>query len=128
VKSPKGFTRFLTLAGVYLKDPRTRLRLLSAAKEYAHDKGHLIKGFQGDLRTLVSLIKDWNRGIYTDVSKKTILLVIAALLYFISPLDTIPDFLGAVGFTDDAAVILFVLNSIKNELGRYQEWRGHDKH
>jgi hypothetical protein len=71
MKGPKGFTRFLTLAGVYLKDPHTRLRLLSAVKEYAHNKGHLIKGFQGDLRTLVSLIKDWNRGIYTDVSKKT---------------------------------------------------------
>ncbi len=74
MKGPKGFTRFLTLAGVYLKDPHTRLRLLSAVKEYAHNKGHLIKGFQGDLRTLISLIKDWNRGIYTDVSKKTILL------------------------------------------------------
>jgi uncharacterized membrane protein YkvA (DUF1232 family) len=127
MKSPKGFTRFLTLARVYLKDPHTRLRLLSAVKEYAHHKGHLIKSFQGDLRTLVSLIKDWNRGVYTDVSKKTILLSIAALLYFISPLDAIPDFLGAVGFTDDAAVILFVLNTMRNELERYREWRVHDK-
>jgi len=127
MKSPKGFTRFLTLAGVYLKDPQTRLRLLSAVTEYARNKGHLLKGVQSDLRTLVSLIKDWNRGIYTDVSKKTILLSIAALLYFISPLDTIPDFLGAVGFTDDAAVILFVLNTMRKELERYRQWRGHDK-
>jgi uncharacterized membrane protein YkvA (DUF1232 family) len=127
MKGPKGFTRFLTLAGGYLKDPHTRLRLLSAVKEYAHNKGPLIKSFQGDLRTLVSLIKDWNRGVYTDVSKKTILLAIAALLYFISPLDTIPDFLGAVGFTDDATVIFFVLTSMKKELERYRQWRGHDK-
>jgi uncharacterized membrane protein YkvA (DUF1232 family) len=127
MKGPKGFTRFLTLAGVYLKDPQTRLRLLSAVKEYAHNKGHLIKGFQGDLRTLVSLIKDWNGGTYRDISKKNILLAIAALLYFISPLDTIPDFLGAVGFTDDAAVILFVLNTMRKELERYREWRGHNK-
>ena len=127
MKSPKGFTRFFTLAGVYLKDPHTRLRLLSAVREYAHNKGHLLKGFQADIQTLVSLIKDWHRGIYTDVSKKTILLAIAALLYFISPLDTIPDFLGAVGFTDDAAVILFVLNSMRKELERYQQWRGQDK-
>ena len=97
MKGPKGFTRFLTLAGVYLKDPHTRLRLLSAVKEYAHNKGHLIKGFQGDLRTLVSLIKDWNRGIYTDVSKKTILLAIAALLYFISPLGYDSRFPGRGG-------------------------------
>jgi uncharacterized membrane protein YkvA (DUF1232 family) len=127
MKSPKGFARFLTLAGVYLKDPHIRLRLLSAVKEYAHHKGHLVKRFQGDLRTLVSLIKDWNRGIYTDLSKKSILLSLAALLYFISPLDAVPDFLGAVGFTDDAAVILFVLNTMGKELERYREWRGHDK-
>ena len=127
MKSPKGFTRFLTLAGVYLKDPHTRLRLLSAVKEYARNKGHLLKGVQSDLQTLVSLIKDWNKGVYTDVSKKTILLAIAALLYFISPLDTIPDFLGAVGFTDDATVILFVLNTMRKELEQYRQWRGHDK-
>ena len=127
MKSPKGFTRFLTLAGVYLKDPHTRLRLLSAVKEYTRNKGHLLKGVQSDLQTLVSLMKDWNKGVYTDVSKKTILLAIAALLYFISPLDTIPDFLGAVGFTDDATVILFVLNTMRKELEQYRQWRGHDK-
>ncbi len=52
-----------------------------------------------------------------------ILLVVAALLYFLSPLDTIPDFLGAIGFTDDAAVVLFVLNAIKNEISHYRDWQ-----
>ena len=50
-------------------------------------------------------------------------LVVAALLYFLSPLDVIPDFLGAVGFTDDAAVVLFVLSAIKNEINIYRDWR-----
>jgi len=123
MKNPKGFARFLTLAGSYIRDPHIRLRLLSAVKDYAQNKGHLIRGFKSDLQMLVSLIRDWNRGIYTEVSKKTILLAIAALLYFLSPLDTIPDFLGAVGFTDDATVILFVLNTIRKEVDRYKEWR-----
>lgn len=123
MRSPKGFKRFLTLAGAYLKDPHTRLRFLAAVREYAKSKNGLIKGFKGDLQILTSLIKDWSSGTYTDVSKKTLLLTIAALLYFLSPLDAIPDFLGAVGFTDDAAVILFVLNSIRKEIDRYQEWR-----
>ena len=113
----------MTLAGGYLKDPHTRLRFLAAVREYAKSKNGLIKGFKGDLQILTSLIKDWSSGTYTDVSKKTLLLTIAALLYFLSPLDAIPDFLGAVGFTDDAAVILFVLNSIRKEIDRYQEWR-----
>ena len=62
-------------------------------------------------------------AIYTDVPAHTILLVVAALLYFLSPLDTIPDFFGAIGFTDDAAVVLFVLNAIKNEISHYRDWQ-----
>jgi len=38
-------------------------------------------------------------------------------------LDTIPDFLGAIGFADDAAVIIFVLNSIRKEIDRYRQWK-----
>jgi uncharacterized membrane protein YkvA (DUF1232 family) len=123
MKSPKGFARFLTLAGSYLKDPHRRLHLLSAVKTYTQNSGHLIKGFKSDLHTIVSLVKDWHKGIYTDVSKKTILLAIAALLYFLSPLDTIPDFLGVIGFTDDATVVLFVLNMIRKEIDQYRNWK-----
>ena len=127
MKKPKGFTRFMTLAASYMKNPDMRLRFISAVTEYAKNKKAFVKGFKYDLMSLIGLIKDWSAGSYTRVSKKTILLAIAALLYFLSPLDTIPDFLGAVGFTDDAAVILFVLNTMRKELERYREWRGHNK-
>jgi uncharacterized membrane protein YkvA (DUF1232 family) len=82
-----------------------------------------IKNPKYDLMTLIGLIKDWSAGSYTRVSKKTILLAIAALLYFLSPLDTIPDFLGAIGFADDAAVIIFVLNSIREDIDSYRQWK-----
>ena len=32
--------------------------------------------------------------------------LIAALAYFVSPIDVIPDFIAVVGFTDDAAVLM----------------------
>jgi uncharacterized membrane protein YkvA (DUF1232 family) len=66
-----------------------------------------------DLLTLVYLLRDWSKGRYPNVPPNTILLVVAALLYFLSPVDTIPDFLGAMGFTDDAAVVMFVLNALR---------------
>ena len=97
--------------------------MLAAVKDYARSKKHLIQHFKDDLQTLISLLRDWSKGIYTNVPAHKILLVVAALLYFLSPLDTIPDFLGVMGFTDDAAVILFVLNAIKNEIGLYRDWQ-----
>ncbi len=123
MRKPKGFARFLNLAGSYVKNPQRRYHLLVAVKDYAKSKKYLVRHFKNDLQTLISLFKDWNKGIYTEVPTHTILLTVAALLYFLSPLDTIPDFLGAVGFTDDAAVVLFVLNMIKNEISRYKNWQ-----
>jgi len=39
-----------------------------------------------------------------------------ALVYFISPIDAIPDFIAALGFTDDAGVIATTLLLIKSQL------------
>jgi Uncharacterized conserved protein len=40
-------------------------------------------------------------------------ILLAALAYFIMPADLIPDFLTGIGFTDDATVLLMVLQSLK---------------
>ena len=42
-----------------------------------------------------------------------------AVAYFILPMDLVPDYLVAIGFTDDAAVIAMVMSL----LGRYVEPR-----
>jgi len=35
--------------------------------------------------------------------------LLAALAYFVAPIDAIPDFLAGIGFTDDAAVLAAVI-------------------
>lgn len=122
MKKPKGFSRFLTIARTYVKDRQTLIRFVDAVKQYAQSKKDLIRNFKSDIETLANLIKAWIRGVYTDIPKETLILIIAALLYFLSPLDTIPDFLGPLGFTDDATVVLFVMNTIRKEINKYKEW------
>ncbi|WMY91165.1 YkvA family protein [Snodgrassella communis] len=41
------------------------------------------------------------------------MLILGALVYFISPIDLIPDFLGPFGFTDDIAVITMVCRQLQ---------------
>ena len=53
--------------------------------------------------------------------------IAAALVYFIVPIDLIPDFLIPVGFTDDAAVIALALATVKayvdeSHYGRANTW------
>ncbi|EMY71933.1 YkvA family protein [Leptospira vanthielii] len=50
----------------------------------------------------------------TSLSAKTS--IVLALLYFISPVDAIPDVILALGFTDDAGVIATTLLIIKSQL------------
>lgn len=49
-------------------------------------------------------------------------MVVGALLYFVVPLDLIPDALGAMGFVDDVSVISAAVESVRTELQRFRAW------
>ncbi len=47
--------------------------------------------------------------------------ILAAIAYFIVPLDMIPDFIAGLGFTDDAAVLYAVLRTVSAHVsGRHR--------
>ena len=52
-----------------------------------------------------------------------LILIIAAVLYWIVPIDLIPDFIPGLGYIDDAAVIVWVIRSCKTEIDRFRDWR-----
>ncbi len=56
------------------------------------------------------------------LSGSTLGLLLLALIYFVSPIDLIPDFLGFMGFADDFSVILAVYAKIKHEVEDFLEW------
>ena len=79
MKKPKGFTRFMAIARTYMKDRQTLLRFVDAVRQYAQSKKHLIKNFKGDIETLANLMKAWIRGVYTEIPKETLILIVAAI-------------------------------------------------
>jgi uncharacterized membrane protein YkvA (DUF1232 family) len=56
------------------------------------------------------------------LSNSTLGMVLLALVYFLSPFDLMPDFLGLVGFVDDVSVVLAVYAKIKTEVNEFLEW------
>jgi len=61
-------------------------------------------------------------GKYRDVPWKTMMIILAAIIYFLNPLDLIPDFIPLMGLTDDFGVLVWVYNSISTEIDKFLEW------
>ncbi|HYG67278.1 MAG TPA: DUF1232 domain-containing protein, partial [Anaeromyxobacteraceae bacterium] len=48
----------------------------------------------------------------------------AAVVYAVSPVDLIPDFLFPVGFADDVLALALTWGLVKRELRDYCAWKG----
>jgi uncharacterized membrane protein YkvA (DUF1232 family) len=75
-----------------------------------------------DLKLLFELVKDVVQQNYTEIPFGSVIVVAGALLYFLAPFDVAPDFLPAIGFTDDVTVILLVIKQIQTDLDKYKMW------
>ncbi len=69
--------------------------------------------FAEDVVALYKYMKDDSVNWYRK------LIVVAALVYFISPIDTIPDFAPLVGYLDDLGVIMAAIKYIGTEIKPY---------
>ena len=120
--TPRGFKRFQKRAEQSVEVP-THVQSIAqrAAEKLGKHKGRLHE-LRRDVPLLLRLTRAWARKDYTEIPWKSIVSVVAALLYFISPLDVIPDFIPFIGFVDDAAVVAFVLKSLRTDLSDFQCW------
>jgi uncharacterized membrane protein YkvA (DUF1232 family) len=74
------------------------------------------------MRSIGALFKAWFSGEYTVVPWRTIALLCIALIYFLSPVDAIPDYIPVIGVIDDIAVLGFLVRSLLKDARRFKEW------
>ena len=84
-------------------------------------QGGAISDIIEDIRWLIHMLKSYFTGAYQQIPWETVLVIIAALIYFVSPLDLLPDFLPG-GIVDDAAVFGFVLKTVRKDIELYKTW------
>jgi uncharacterized membrane protein YkvA (DUF1232 family) len=76
-----------------------------------------------DFKILFSLVQDYANGKYRTIPFWSIAAVVATLIYVLSPVDLIPDFIPVFGLTDDALVVALCLRMIEEDLHRYKDWK-----
>ncbi|MEG0898200.1 MAG: DUF1232 domain-containing protein [Oscillospiraceae bacterium] len=72
---------------------------------------------------MVSLVKSYAKKEYTDIPIGTIIAVISALVYFLSPFDLVPDSVPILGYFDDAAVVAACWALVESDISEYIKWR-----
>ena len=80
-----------------------------------------------DLPILVNLMRDYIKKEYTDIPIGTIMAILGALIYFVSPIDVIPDAIPVVGYLDDLAVIGYALKLVHDDVEEYKKWKENQK-
>ena len=119
------FKKFLAKAENYLRQPTLLKKLLIDAYAKAQQKnelGSLAHEAWTTLQTLFRLIRAAVAGEYTGVPTGTLLAAVAVLIYFISPIDLIPDFIPVLGLVDDVALVAWFSLTIKTEIDKFHEW------
>jgi uncharacterized membrane protein YkvA (DUF1232 family) len=107
----------------YLDNPKKTQGLLKKAILKAkNNKGTLGEAWE-KLHLFFDLVQAYSNGQYRNVAPTTILTILGAILYFVSPLDVVPDFLVGLGILDDAAVISFTLKKLSVELDEFKKWK-----
>jgi uncharacterized membrane protein YkvA (DUF1232 family) len=68
------------------------------------------------------LLKAQVTGKYRVKSLRFLLILLAAIIYFINPIDLIPDFILGFGLTDDLAILTWVYQAAAEELKTFVDW------
>jgi uncharacterized membrane protein YkvA (DUF1232 family) len=82
----------------------------------------VLKRILKDLKDLYALFVDSIKGKY-KLHPAITGIIGGGLLYFIVPLDLIPDYIPIVGLLDDFAVLSAIINSLQDELADYRKFK-----
>ena len=109
-----------------LRHPDELLPMLGSALKKAYSKRSILLQVFEDFLSLFRLVKAWVKGEYRNVPRKAIFWAVLAILYFLSPLDFIPDLFPG-GYLDDITVISFVIRRIQEDLDGFKNWEKNRK-
>lgn len=120
MKAPFSFGRFVPLAERLLSRGRLPALIFAVTRKSKH---YRLGKLRDDVRLLQALCMAYWRGEYRAISGKSMVSVVAGLLYFVSPIDFIPDWILGVGMLDDIAVLTWVMKTLSTELDAFRAWR-----
>lgn len=123
--------RFIALAVVIISKKDQLLNLGQQIYHKLQDR-NAQEAFKNEAReqldTMRRLVKAYANGHYKEFPYMSLVKIVAAVLYFVSVVDLIPDFIPVLGLTDDLAVLAWVFTSVKDDLQQFVDWEAANEH
>ncbi|MFP4090090.1 MAG: YkvA family protein [Cyclobacteriaceae bacterium] len=108
-----------------LQDPERLRKLLASSVHKIRQVGNDTESLQKlkeQVNTFNRMIRAYLSGDYRNIPWKNLLLVTAGIVYFVSPLDLVPDFIPLTGLLDDLTVLMWIFNSVQGSIEEFEEW------
>ncbi len=119
---PRGLKRFAKRGARLAADKRALAAVLAELRARRDGNAGPLAKLGDDLNTLLRLLDAAVSGRYPALPQGVMTAVGAALLYWLMPLDLIPDPILALGFIDDAAILGWVLKRLSDDLVAFRSW------
>lgn len=105
-----------------IKDPDALERLLQRLEEKLKQIP-MAGDALSNIPVLASMVRSYACKEYPNIPLGTMVAIVSALIYFLSPIDLIPDTIPGIGYIDDAAVIAACLTMVQSDVDEYRTWR-----
>lgn len=127
VRKSKFFKSAKSKAKDYLNSPDKIHRLIDKAKKKANRRNSPLKEFWESLMTCFRLLKAYAKGTYREIPWESLVLILASVIYFVMPIDLIPDFIVGIGLLDDASLLAWAMASFAGDIERFVQWEKENK-
>lgn len=118
----KEFNKYKKKAQGVLKDNEKLDELMKSAEEKLKTVP-TVGEYLAYIPLFLDMLKSYASGEYKEIPTGSLIAICAVLLYFVSPIDLIPDFIPVLGYVDDIGIILVGLTLVKSDLDIYRNWR-----
>lgn len=116
------YGRSRTKAADYIQSKSKLSGLIDEASEKANGKKSGLKEVWGSLLAFFRLIRAYANGSYRQVTPQALLMIVASVIYFVSPIDLIPDFIIGLGLIDDATILAWTIRACASDLASFIRW------
>lgn len=115
------FEKYKAKAIEFIKDDEKIEKLLIKVEEKIKDNPDLDE-IVAYIPKMILLVRSYYKKEYTDINLIEIVFIVAAMIYFVTPLDIIPDFIPKVGHSDDNIVVNIVVKWCQDDINKYMAW------